>query len=130
MDRHPNLRIVIAHLAQPPIDKGHDEHLDRLWQDQVLLARNPNLWFDLSSLPAYWNTEDYPYPTARQYLRRAVEVVGAEKIMWGTDVPGLLTSATYPQLLGFVARHCDFLSSGDLEKVLGGNAWRVYGGAG
>lgn len=130
MDRHPSLRIVIAHLAQPPIDKGHDEHLDRLWQDQVLLARNPNLWFDLSSLPAYWNTEDYPYPTARQYLRRAVEVVGAEKIMWGTDVPGLLTSATYPQLLGFVARHCDFLSSGDLEKVLGGNAWRVYGGAG
>jgi predicted TIM-barrel fold metal-dependent hydrolase len=93
----------------------------------MLLARRPNIWFDISSLPAYWRTEDYPYPTARQYLRRAVEMVGAEKIMWGTDVPGLLTFATYHQLLGFVARHCDFLSQEDLEGIVGGNAWRVYG---
>ena len=130
IDRHPDLRVVIAHLAQPPAGRGRDERLDQLWQEQTLLARNPNVWFDLSSLPAYWSDEDYPYPTARQYLRRAVEMVGAGSIMWGTDVPGLLTFATYSQLLGFVARHCDFLSRGDREKILGGNAWRVYGGAG
>ncbi|MFQ5857651.1 MAG: amidohydrolase family protein [Anaerolineae bacterium] len=127
LDRHPKLKIVIAHLAQPPINKGHDEQLDRLWQDQVLLARNPNVWFDLSALPAYSSAEDYPYPTARQYIRRAVEMVGAERIMWGTDVPGLLIYATYPQLLDLVARYCDFLSHSDLARILGGNAWQIYG---
>lgn len=127
--RYPNLRIVIAHLAQPPIGKGNDEQLDRLWRDQIMLARNPNVWFDLAALPAYSGNQDYPYTTARQYIRRAVEMVGAEKLMWGTDVPGLLSQATYQQLLDFVARHCDFLSQDDIEKILGGNAWQVYGDA-
>jgi len=56
-----------------------------------------------------------------------VEMVGAEKIMWGTDAPGLLTHATYPQLLEFVAVHCNFLARGDVEKILGATAWQVYG---
>ena len=129
LERYPRLKIVIAHLAQPPIDRGQDEKLDRLWQEQVQLARHPRVWTDLSALPAYASTvEGYPYPTARQYIRRAVEMVGVEKVMWGTDAPGLLTHATYPQLLEFVAEHCDFLAPGDLEKILGANAWQVYGG--
>lgn len=126
LSRHPRLEIVIAHLAQPPISKPDVEELDRLWQDQILLARNPNVWLDLSALPAYSSVEHYPYPTACQYIRRAAEMIGADKIMWGTDVPGLLVHATYPQLLGWVAQHCDFLSDDDLKRVLGDNAWRVY----
>jgi hypothetical protein len=47
--------------------------------------------------------------------------------MWGTDLPSLLTHATYPQLLGWVSRHCTFLSPAALRGVLGENAWRVYG---
>jgi hypothetical protein len=127
LDRHPDLKVVIAHLAQPPIGKEKDEQLDQLWQEQILLARYPNVWFDLASLPTYPSTEDYPQPTAQKYIWRAVKMVGAEKLMWGTDVPGALAHATYPQLFRFVARHCDFLSQSDLGKVLGGNAWRVYG---
>jgi predicted TIM-barrel fold metal-dependent hydrolase len=123
---HPGLKVVIAHLAHPPIGKERDQQLDQLWQDQVNLAQYPNLWFDLAALPSYSATEDYPYPTARKYIQRAVEMVGPEKIMWGTDVPGLLTYATYQQLLNLVTRTCDFLSESDLEKVVGGNAQQVY----
>jgi predicted TIM-barrel fold metal-dependent hydrolase len=129
LERYPRLRVVIAHLAQPPLSRPNDEALNRLWLDQILLARHPQLWFDLSALPAYNPDEDYPFPMARQYIRQTVELVGAEKIMWGTDVPGLLSHATYLQLLSFVARHCDFLSPDDRQQILGGNAWRVYGGS-
>jgi predicted TIM-barrel fold metal-dependent hydrolase len=127
LERHPGLKIVITHLAHPPIRAGKDVAIHRLWEDQVSLALHPRVWLDLAGLPAYAGSEDYPFLSAIQYIRRAVEMVGAEKIMWGTDVPGLLSHATYPQLLGFVTRHCDFLSPGDLAKILGGNAWRVYG---
>lgn len=124
--RHPRLKIVIAHLAQPPMSKRHNDQLDQLWQEQVRLAHHPNVWLDLAALPAYAAFEDFPFATACEYLRRAVEMVGVEKILWGTDVPGLLIHATYPQLQSFVTRHCDFLSSNDLYKIMGGNARCVY----
>jgi predicted TIM-barrel fold metal-dependent hydrolase len=126
--RHPALRIVIAHLAQPPLAHSTDERLDRLWQEQIELGASPNIWFDLAALPAYCaGLEDYPYPGALRYIRRAAGLIGAEKLMWGTDLPSLLNHATYPQLLGFVSRHCEFIPPAALRGVLGETAWRVYG---
>lgn len=127
LERHPGLRIVIAHLAQPPIAKADDAELDQLWQEQIELGRHPNVSFDLSALPAYASkVEDYPYATARRYIARAVGLIGAGKILWGTDVPGLLSQATYPQLLEYVTRHCNFLAPEELEAIVGGNAFKLY----
>ncbi len=127
LQSHPSLKIVISHLAQPPISRRSDPKLDQLWQEQIMLGQHPNVWLDLSALPAYVSAiEDYPYPTALQYLHRTVGLIGADKIMWGTDAPGLLSHASYPQLLNFVAGHCDFLRQDDLKKILGSNAWQVY----
>ncbi len=126
---HPDLTFVIAHLAQPPIGEGEvdDTELDDKWREQILLGRRENVYFDLSALPAYSpDFDEYPYVAARMYLKRAAELIGAEKIMWGTDAPGLLTSGTYRQLLSYVQRHCDFLSEAEMADVLGLNALRVY----
>jgi len=125
---HSALRIVIAHLAHPPVSRPDDAALNELWRDQLLLARDGKVWFDLAALPVYSRTEDYPYPTAQRYVREAVELIGVDRLMWGTDIPGLLSHATYRQLLDFVARHCAFLSKAGLAKVLGGNAQQVYAG--
>lgn len=128
LSHHPGLKIVIAHLGQPPLRAQKDEQLNQLWQEQILLARHPGVWLDMAALPAYAGYEDYPYPSACRFLRQAVELVGSDKILWGSDIPGLLNHATYSQLIGFVARHCDFLSESDQAKILGGNALQVYGG--
>ena len=82
---------------------------------------------DIPALPAYVQDEGYPFPSVRRYIRIATELVGPEKILWGTDVPGLLTVATYRQLVDLARVHTDFLSTDDQAKVLGLNAMRVYG---
>jgi predicted TIM-barrel fold metal-dependent hydrolase len=126
-ERYPDLTIVIAHLAQPPIGEGEDTGLNEKWKEQILLGCKPNVYFDLSALPAYLPAYDeYPYVAAQDYIREAVTLIGAEKIMWGTDVPGLLTSGSYRQLLNYVRLHCDFLSEEELAGILGLNALRVY----
>ncbi len=127
-ETHEGLRIVIAHLAQPQLNGRGDRKLDQLWQEQGLLARRPNVWMDLASLPNYaaMAGEEYPYPTAREYLRRALALVGVEKILWGSDIPATLLHNTYPQLLGFLTRNCDFLSRSDMAKILGENAIRAF----
>lgn len=126
-ERYPELTIVIAHLAQPPIGESQNAELNKIWRQQVVLGRKPNIFFDLSALPAYsLDYDEYPYQAAQDYIRRATELIGAEKIMWGTDAPGLLTSGTYRQLLNYVRLHCDFLSEEEMAGVLGLNALRVY----
>ena len=125
-ERHPDLSIVIAHLAQPPIGACGDALPNEKWQEQILLGCKPNVFFDLSALPAYApDYDEYPYAAARTYIKRAVELIGAQKIMWGTDVPGLLTSGSYRQLLNYVRLHCEFLSEAEMALVLGLNALRV-----
>ena len=92
-ERHPNLTFVIAHLAQPPIGKGEvdDAELEDKWREQILLGRRQNVYFDLSALPAYSRDfDEYPYVAAQIYIKRAVDLIGAEKIMWGTDVARLV----------------------------------------
>lgn len=126
VERHPDLRVVIAHLAQPPIGREDAEILDRLWREQIELGRFPNVWFDLSALPAYGVHQEYPYPDAIRYIRRASDLIGAGKLMWGTDAPGLLCQATYLQLRDLVARHCVWLSDQQRADVLGRTAARVY----
>lgn len=127
MARHPNVRIIITHLAHPPMDKEDDSHLDALWQEQILLARHPNVWLDLSALPECKHAEAHPFPSARRYIRRAAAMVGTDKLLWGSDAPGLLLRATYPQLLGFVVGACNIFSEEDIGKILGGNAVQAYG---
>ena len=53
-------------------------------------------------------------------------MIGADKLMWGTDVPGLLTSGSYRQLLNMIRVHCEFLSAEQKPQILGRNATRVY----
>ena len=126
-DRYPELQFVIAHLAQPPLRQPDNAELNEEWEEQILLGRKPNIAFDLSALPAYSRAYDeYPYRAALDYIQRALRLIGAEKIMWGSDVPGLLTSGSYRQLLNYVRRHCEFSCAGDLAAVLGSNARRIY----
>lgn len=130
-ERYPDLPLVIAHLAQPPLSDSDNRQLNEKWTAQMQLGQKANVHFDLSALPAYLPVcDEYPYAAAHEYIQRAAELIGAEKIMWGTDAPGLLTSGSYRQLLNYVKRHCNFLSAKEMADVLGLNALRVYWRAG
>lgn len=124
LELHPTLTVVIAHLAQPALANPLDKELDRLWEQQILLGRHANVWFDTSALPAYCD-EDYPFRSARLYLKRAAKLIGADKLMWGTDIPGLLGQATYEQLLNMIRCHTEFTPA-ELDGLLGGTAEHVY----
>ena len=124
---HPGLKIVVAHLGQPRPEAEAEPSLWRLWTEQIELGRMVNVWFDCASLPAYVPEETYPFSRAGRYLRLALERIGPGRIMWGTDQPGLLSRASYPQLVELAWRHTDFLTRREQAMVLGGNALQVYG---
>jgi predicted TIM-barrel fold metal-dependent hydrolase len=114
-------------LGQPTVQAEKDPALWAQWQEQIELGLLSNVWFDSAALIAYLPHEEYPYPTAARYLRLAIERIGAEHIMWGTDQPGTLTHLTYRQYAALAKKHLAFLSAREQALVLGENALQVYG---
>ena len=126
-ETHAGLRIVIAHLGQPRPSVEADANRWRMWHEQIDLGLLPNVWFDTSSLPNYDPADEYPYRTAERYLKLAIERIGTARILWGTDQPGLLGSANYPQLLAAARHHTASLEEDERRAILGRNAVVAYG---
>ena len=118
-EKYPEMRIVVCHLLAPTLEDG--EALT-----QALKVLNlPNIWFDLAAMP--WNVypEAYPYPTAQKYLAIAKEILGADKLIWGTDVPSVMTRESYQNLIRYIVDSGVFTPE-ELNKVFWDNACSAY----
>jgi len=124
-EHHPALNIIIAHLGQPTPAAEADPARWRLWQEQIVLGRLPNIWFDTAALPAYLPHEGFPYLSAARYLKIALDLIGPTKILWGSDLPGLLGHATYRQLVQLGQFHTQSLTPAEQALVLGGNVHKI-----
>ncbi|HEX5404582.1 MAG TPA: amidohydrolase family protein [Pseudonocardiaceae bacterium] len=112
-DRHPRLKIVIDHLGLPT--SARDAEVGRRVEDLVPLADRPNIAVKAGSIPCY-TTESYPYPAMRGYLRRVVDLFGASRVCWASDISRL--PCDYATLVRFFATE-PFLDDDERELVLG-----------
>ena len=77
--------------------------------------------------PITWGGSwDYPYPRAQALIRNAVDLFGAEKFMWGSDMPNVERYCTYTQSLRYLSDYCTFLDSRQMELILGETTARLY----
>lgn len=117
--RYPDLRFVVCHLLSPQLEDGE---LLRRSLDKLAL---PNVWFDLAALCLNSRPETYPYPTARGYVKDAVNIVGADRLLWGSDMPSAMTRDTYRHFIDFIALHPG-LSGQEKDKILYDNAEGLF----
>lgn len=91
----------------------------------AIVRDNANVYFDTSSVSVYFD-EEYPYPSTVEIIENGWREVGAEKIMWASDFPGMLTRATYKQLINIVAKYCTNITESDKELIMGKNAEKLF----
>ncbi len=89
-----------------------------------LVKKHSNVYLDTSTVPVYFD-EEYPFPSSTKIIEQAYQTVGADKMMWSSDYPGMLNHATMNELINLVMRHCR-IPQEDLEKIMGGNAKRLF----
>ena len=126
LSSYPNIHpVVICHLGGIRQTVESDPQAQNLWQKFLSVSRDYGFYADIASLSFAFG-EEYPCPTAQRYIERAASVLGAEKLLWGSDIPGMLSRLTYHQMLDMVREHCTFLSASEKELVLGENVLKVY----
>ena len=113
----PKLRIAIGHFGMPAIEG---------WKEQIKLARHDNVMIEAGGITWLYNSEFYPFPSAIQAIRKAADLVGMEKLMWGSDYPRTITAITYRMSYDFIVKS-NRLTEREKALFLGENAQRFYG---
>ena len=68
-----------------------------------------------------------PYnPELCDVARMLVQEVGADKLMWGSDMPSCERVVTLGQSMLLFKTQCDFLTQEQRAGILGGNLERLY----
>jgi len=120
-ERYPDIPSILTHGVGPSYLEGNvPEPLDRLFRNEQ---------FSVEILyPIGWGrTHEYPYPELRPALRELYRRLGGERLVWGSDMPNVERNCTYRQSLDYLRKYCDFIPSGDLDRILGGNLARLFG---
>ena len=113
----PDLRIAIGHFGMVTREN---------WQSQIKLARHKNVFIESGGITWLFNEEFYPYPSAVKAINEAADLVGFDKLMWGSDYPRTMTAITYKMSLDFIEKSTE-ISDENKNLILGENARKFYG---
>jgi predicted TIM-barrel fold metal-dependent hydrolase len=118
---------IIAECPQLKIAIGHFGMVTREgWQEQIKLARHANVMIESGGITWLFNDEFYPFRGAVRAIREAADLVGMDKLMWGSDYPRTITAITYRMSYDFVSKSSE-LTEEEKALFLGKNAQDFYG---
>lgn len=123
--RWPKIRFVFCHTGAEAAFENARDGGDREKLTQ-LVARYPNAWYEVSTTPAYLANEYYPFEQGSRYVEKLCGRLGAEKLIWGSDYPGMLMRGTYRQLIDYVLKDAAWLTQEQKEKIMGQNAEELF----
>lgn len=120
--RHPQLKIVIDHLAKPDIKGKAWEP----WASQITAAAaEANVYVKISGLntasDAEWTAADW-----QPYVDHALEQFGAERVMLGSDWPVLILAGDFARVWTAQREVISSRSDAEQDAILFGTASAFY----
>jgi predicted TIM-barrel fold metal-dependent hydrolase len=125
---HPDVPVIVDHLGQ--MDLGVEDPEPQVRQ-LLAMARHPNVYVKVSELSSVSKSKEYPFADAYPVVKRVYEAFGPNRLLFGTGYPGA-ARAHYkrPELdreIDLIGKQISFFSDDDRQKILGGNALRLWG---
>jgi predicted TIM-barrel fold metal-dependent hydrolase len=120
IERHnERLDVCIDHMADSPIDQP--DELKKL----LRLSRYPRVYVKLSHL---WSLskQEYPYRDTHDQVRRLYDAFGPQRLMWGTDWPGVEDYCGYAKALALYRDEIRFFNDDDRKWILGETALKLW----
>jgi len=111
--RYSGLRLVVDHLGLGVYEGSPDPFLG--WPHLAELAAVPAIRVKISTL-VETSREPFPFRDVHDRLAEAVEMFGAERLIWGSNYPVVLSACSYRESLEFLGE-CEFLDHEQLEWI-------------
>lgn len=123
VQRFPEQRLVIDHMAKPYIKKGDIKDWEKSMRN---IARSGNVYCKISGLVTeadwqHWKPEDM-----KTYLNVVLEAFGPARLMYGSDWPVCLVAGNYGRVKALVTDFIASLSAAEQAAIMGGNATAFY----
>jgi L-fuconolactonase len=120
----PGLRMVIDHLAKPPI---RERRTDDWLPDFRAAAAFPNVFCKVSGMVTEADWRTWTAADLKPYVQMALDCFGPERCLFGSDWPVCELAATYEEVYGAFCEALGPVSEDERAQVLGGTATRFYG---
>lgn len=127
VERWPDVRWVLDHAGKPPIAGGWGSPEARAWAALVsALGPLPQLTVKLSGLTTMADLDRWTAPDLTPWVDHLLEVVGPERLMFGSDWPVSRRAGEYGRTVGAVRDVLARLSPDEQDRILRGTATEVY----
>ena len=122
MERYPDAVCSLTHGFpwRAFIEDGRVSLPDEVWEP----FSNPKCSLEVCIPVRVGDMFEYPYHEMQPVVQEMVERIGADQLLWGTDMPFQNRFCTYGQSRAWLERHCG-LGRDELESLMGGTAARV-----
>lgn len=119
----PDLRMVIDHLAKPPIrDKSMGD-----WSRQLSeAAMYPNVYAKISGLNTAADWQTWTADDIKPYIDYALEKFGANRLMFGSDWPVANLAGDYGKVWTETNKAIAGCTEEEQQAILGGTAAQFY----
>ena len=121
--KFPNQLFVVDHLAKPNIKSQKIKNWEK---DLKKLAAFENVFCKISGMFTEANWNKWQRSDFTPYLDVVFKAFGTHRIMYGSDWPVCLLSATYEQQLNSIEKYVSEFSSADKALIMGKNALKIY----
>jgi L-fuconolactonase len=119
----PGLRLVIDHMAKPPIAQQSISE----WAAQLKsVAEFPHIHCKLSGLVTEADHNSWTITDLRPFVDCALELFGPHRLMFGSDYPVCLLAASYDRVLESFQELLKGVDEEDRARVFGQNAREFY----
>ncbi|MDE1177797.1 MAG: amidohydrolase family protein [Edaphobacter sp.] len=123
VDRHPQQRFVVDHIAKPKIREG----VVQPWADEMReLARRENVWCKVSGMVTEADWSAWTPATLRPYLDVVTEAFGPRRLMAGSDWPVCLVASGYGRWFSILRDYFSAWSEQERDAIFGGTAIEFY----
>jgi L-fuconolactonase len=123
VERCQGLSVVIDHMAKPPIESGA---ISEWTKELKAVAAFPNVYCKLSGLVTEANHSSWKVSDLKPFVECALELFGANRLLFGSDYPVCLLASSYERVLGTFQELLKDLSDEERERIFRDNAREFY----